>query len=219
MCSRNWWKAIVRNSSRPCCIAMNHPCDHGSATQRARHPRRALSRHIHLASLHHRNIRWHRHRRSLPPNLRASHSLFASRAPAHGWPWKHCFASWRITPPVLMQMNNNESIKQAVAADLGIAFISLHAVAEELHSGKLVALPVDELPLQRHWHIVHLSQRVLSPAAEAFRHYILESGEEFLLKHFAPTPETPVVPAVPDKPQRNRKRAARGGALTKAAMR
>jgi DNA-binding transcriptional LysR family regulator len=94
------------------------------------------------------------------------------------------FREWHITPPVLMQMTSNESIKQAVMAGLGIAFISLHTVAEELRSGKLVALRVDELPLLRQWQLVRLTARVMSPVAEAFRHYVLEQGEAFVAEWF-----------------------------------
>jgi LysR family transcriptional regulator, low CO2-responsive transcriptional regulator len=95
------------------------------------------------------------------------------------------FREWHITPPVMMQMSNNDSIKQAVLANLGITFMSLHTIADELHSGRLVALGIDEMPLMRQWHVVRLSQRVLSPAAETFRHFVLESGEGFLQAHFA----------------------------------
>ncbi|HEY6641884.1 LysR family transcriptional regulator [Povalibacter sp.] len=94
------------------------------------------------------------------------------------------FREWRITPPVLMQMTSNESIKQAVMAGLGIAFISLHTVAEELRSGKLVTLRVDEMPLLRQWQLVRLTARVMSPVAEAFRHYVIEQGEAFVAAWF-----------------------------------
>jgi DNA-binding transcriptional LysR family regulator len=94
------------------------------------------------------------------------------------------FREWRISPPVLMQMTSNESIKQAVMANLGVAFLSLHTVADELRAGKLSMLRVDELPLLRDWQLVHLSARVLSPAAEMFRHYVLENGQEFLRQRF-----------------------------------
>ncbi|HEY8509340.1 MAG TPA: LysR family transcriptional regulator [Steroidobacteraceae bacterium] len=120
------------------------------------------------------------------------------------------FREWRISPPVLMQMNSNESIKQAVMANLGIAFLSLHTVADELRSGKLVSLRVDELPLMRQWQLVHLSARVLSPAAEMFRHYVLENGEAFVRQWFEPGPmSASEVPAA--RPARNsrRRRAAR----------
>ena len=95
------------------------------------------------------------------------------------------FRDWHIAPPVRMQLTNNELVKQAVIANLGFTFMSLHTVAEELQSGRLVALPLDEMPLLRQWHVVRMSQRVLSPAAETFRHFVLENGAQFLDKHYA----------------------------------
>ena len=94
------------------------------------------------------------------------------------------FREWHIAPPIRMQLSNNDSVKQSVMAGLGLAFVSLHTVADELKSGRLVMLPLDEMPLMRQWHVVRLSQRVLSPAAETFRHFILESGAEFLQSHY-----------------------------------
>jgi hypothetical protein len=57
-------------------------------------------------------------------------------------------------------------------------------VADELRTGRLAMLRVDELPLLRQWHIVHLSARVLSPAADTFRHFVLENAAAFLQRHF-----------------------------------
>ena len=37
----------------------------------------------------------------------------------------------------------------------------------------------------RLWNVVHLQSRVLSPAAEAFRYFIIERGEAHLLEHDA----------------------------------
>jgi len=95
-----------------------------------------------------------------------------------------CFREWRISPAVIMQMSSNETIKQAVIANLGLSFLSLHTAADELRSGKIVALHIDTMPLVRQWHLVHLSARVLSPAAEAFRYFVLERGAAFLAGHF-----------------------------------
>lgn len=94
------------------------------------------------------------------------------------------FREWHIAPPVRLQLSNNDSVKQSVMAGLGLAFVSLHTVADELKSGRLVMLPLDTMPLMRQWHVVRLSQRILSPAAETFRHFILESGAEFLQHHY-----------------------------------
>ena len=38
----------------------------------------------------------------------------------------------------------------------------------------------------RMWNIVHLQSKLLSPAAEAFRYFIIERGEAHLLAHDAP---------------------------------
>lgn len=53
-----------------------------------------------------------------------------------------------------LEMDSNETIKQAVMAGLGIAFLSLHTVMDELATGRLVALHIPGLPLIRHWFLV-----------------------------------------------------------------
>ncbi len=53
-----------------------------------------------------------------------------------------------------LEMESNETIKQAVMAGLGIAFLSLHTVTEELAQGRLVEVPAPGLPIQRHWFLV-----------------------------------------------------------------
>lgn len=53
-----------------------------------------------------------------------------------------------------MEMDSNETIKQAVMAGLGIAFLSLHTVTEELASGRLIRLSAPGLPIMRHWFMV-----------------------------------------------------------------
>ena len=94
------------------------------------------------------------------------------------------FAAHDLAPPVIMEMTGNETIKQAVQADMGLAFLSLHTVARELKRRELVALDVRGLPLMRRWHIVNLQARTLAPAAEAFRYFVLEEGEKLLASLF-----------------------------------
>ncbi len=66
----------------------------------------------------------------------------------------------------LVVMDSNETIKQAVAAGLGIAFLSLHTVQDELQSGRLLTLAAPQLPIERHWFLVHPSVMPLRPAAQ-----------------------------------------------------
>lgn len=86
-------------------------------------------------------------------------------------------------PRVTMQMSSNETIKQAVMANMGVSFLSLHTVGLEVRNGLLAVLDIDQTPVMRTWNVVHLQSKVLSPVAEAFRYFLLERAEQFLLAH------------------------------------
>lgn len=80
----------------------------------------------------------------------------------------------------MTEMDSNETIKQAVLAGLGIAFLSLHTVCDELRNGRLVTLDAPGLPIVRHWFLVWASDRPLRPAAERLRQEILAMQGTFL---------------------------------------
>jgi len=91
----------------------------------------------------------------------------------------------QMRPQVVMQMSSNEAIKQAVMAGMGVALLSLHTVGLELDHGLIAAPETEGLPVMRRWHVVNNLAKTLSPAAEAFRYFVLESGEAFLAEHFS----------------------------------
>jgi LysR family transcriptional regulator, low CO2-responsive transcriptional regulator len=97
-----------------------------------------------------------------------------------------CFAEHRFAPHIAMEMSSNETIKQAVMAGMGLSFLSLHTVGLELRSGLLKVLDIAGTPVMRTWHVVHLGSKVLSPAAEAFRYFVIEQGAAFLRAHDGP---------------------------------
>jgi DNA-binding transcriptional LysR family regulator len=90
------------------------------------------------------------------------------------------FAEHRFAPHIAMEMSSNETIKQAVIAGLGLSFLSLHTVGLEVKTGLLKVLDIAGAPVMRTWNVVHLGSKVLSPAAEAFRYYVIEQGAAFL---------------------------------------
>jgi DNA-binding transcriptional LysR family regulator len=92
-------------------------------------------------------------------------------------------AERRFTPRITMEMSSNEAIKQAVMAGMGISFLSLHTLGLELRCGLLHLLDVEDTPLMRSWHLVHPHSKVLSPAAEAFRYFVLERAATHLHEH------------------------------------
>jgi DNA-binding transcriptional LysR family regulator len=97
-------------------------------------------------------------------------------------------AAHHVVPRVAMQMSSNESIKQAVMSGMGIALLSLHTIGLELDHGLIATPNVAGLPVMRRWHVVNNLSKTLSPAAEAFRYFVLESGEAFLATQFPQRP-------------------------------
>lgn len=93
-------------------------------------------------------------------------------------------ARFGLQPVFIMEMDSTEAIKQAVMAGMGVSLLSQHTIGLEWRHG-LIAMPnVEGLPLMRRWHLVNAAAKVLSPAAEAFRYFILENGEAHLASLF-----------------------------------
>ena len=90
----------------------------------------------------------------------------------------------RVELQLWTEMPSNESIKQAVMAGMGISFLSLHTIGLELRDGLLVVPPMLGMPVLRRWYAVNSQAKLLSPAAETFRFFILEHGEGFLAETF-----------------------------------
>ena len=90
----------------------------------------------------------------------------------------------RIELRPAMEMTSNETIKQAVMAGLGVSLLSLHTIGLEVRHGLLATPEVEGLPVQRRWHVVATHGKQLSPAAEAFRYFVLERGEALLAAMF-----------------------------------
>ena len=81
-----------------------------------------------------------------------------------------------------IEMGSNETIKQAVIANLGVAMISQHAVTEEIKQGRLVALRAPGLPITRQWYLLHREDMRISKTFETVRDFILAQKADFLPK-------------------------------------
>lgn len=90
------------------------------------------------------------------------------------------FADVGIAPQHRMELISNETVKQAVMAGLGLAFISAHTVGLECEVGRLVVLPVTGTPIMRRWFIVHRAEKMLLPITETFREFLLDEAPRLL---------------------------------------
>jgi hypothetical protein len=70
-------------------------------------------------------------------------------------------------------------------AGMGLSLVSLHTIGLEWRNGLIAAPHVEGLPLMRRWHVVNTAGKLLSPAAEALRYFVLERGEAHLAAMFA----------------------------------
>jgi DNA-binding transcriptional LysR family regulator len=142
----------------------------------------AVQPHAVVASPEHPLARQH----AIPPSALGGEE-FIVREPGSGTraAMEHFFREHHLAPPQVMEMTSNETIKQAVIANMGLAFLSLHTAGLEIATGQLVVLDVVGLPLMRRWHIVNVRGKPLSPAAEALRYFVLEQGEALIAAQFA----------------------------------
>jgi DNA-binding transcriptional LysR family regulator len=83
------------------------------------------------------------------------------------------FAARELEIQSSMEMSSNEAIKQAVQAVLCLGILSLQTLEMELALKRLAVLNVDGFPIMRHWYIVHRADKRLSPAALAFKDFVL----------------------------------------------
>ncbi len=90
------------------------------------------------------------------------------------------FEAHRVKIRAGMEMSSTEAIKQGVQANLGLGVVSLHTVELELEAKRLSLLDVQDLPIRRHWHIVHRKDKRLSAAAQAFKNFLLDEATTVL---------------------------------------
>lgn len=122
-------------------------------------------------------------RRSISPADLASETMLM-REPGSGTRilTERYLARTKLSPRIGMEIGSNETIKQAVMAGLGIAFISAHTIAAELEDERLSMLDVVGLPEYRQWFVVRPAAKRLMPATRALRDFLVSEGDQFLPK-------------------------------------
>jgi LysR family transcriptional regulator for metE and metH len=83
-------------------------------------------------------------------------------------------------PARRIEMGTNETIKQAVMAEMGIALLSGHTIAAEVETARIAVLDVQGLPMVRRWYVVKRQDKRLLPAARALWDHLVRDGAGFL---------------------------------------
>ena len=117
--------------------------------------------------------------RAVPPTALSEHA-FMLREPGSGTraALERFVRDQKIELPLRRELTGNDAVKQAVMANLGVAFLSLHAAALELQGGLLVSVDVQGLPLRRSWFVVEAEASPLSAKAQTLQRFIVDRGTE-----------------------------------------
>lgn len=110
------------------------------------------------------------------------------------------FGERGIGLPHVIEMGSNETIKQAVMAGMGLAFISEHTIGLELAAGRIVELAVAGTPVVRQWYVVHRTEKQLLPLTAAFLDFVRAEGASLIVE------QAPIMP--PARSARARIRSA-----------
>ncbi|CAG0988491.1 HTH-type transcriptional activator CmpR [Burkholderiales bacterium] len=120
-------------------------------------------------------------RRRVPPEALASETLLI-REPGSGTrgALERFLEEHQVKPQATIELGSNETIKQAVMAGLGIAFLSEHTIGLERQVGRILRLAVAGTPVKRGWHLVFRADKRMMPAAIAFQAFVKAEGARLL---------------------------------------
>ena len=83
------------------------------------------------------------------------------------------FRKKHFSPNIRLELGTNEAVRNSVAANLGIAALSMHSLGDSLNR-EIKVLNLRDFPLSSNWHIVSLQGKKLSPLAVSFKAHLLE---------------------------------------------
>jgi DNA-binding transcriptional LysR family regulator len=71
-------------------------------------------------------------------------------------------------------MGSSDAVRQAVKAGLGISILSSRALKDDIEAGRLAAVRVSGIKMERHFYVILLRGRSRSPLCKAFLDFILK---------------------------------------------
>ncbi len=90
----------------------------------------------------------------------------------------------KINAEKSLTLSSNEAVKQAVISGMGCSILPLIGIRNELALGQLEIIETSGLPIENDWYLVHLKDKKLMPAAEAFKSYLIEILSAIQSKYF-----------------------------------
>ena len=87
-----------------------------------------------------------------------------------------------LEPKIKLELSDDEAIKEAILAGLGLAIMSRFTLGLEAEPSRLICLDVDGFPMENHWYFAYPLGKQLSATARAFMDFArLESRNLMML--------------------------------------
>ena len=78
------------------------------------------------------------------------------------------FEQHGLTLKIKLELSDDEAVKEAILAGLGVAIMSRYTLGLESETERLICLDVDGFPLENHWHLAYPVGKQLSAITRAF---------------------------------------------------
>lgn len=85
---------------------------------------------------------------------------------------ENLFKKYHIKPKVEMEIDNNESIKQAIIGNIGISILSHQSIKLEEKVGLIVPLCVQDFPIKHKWYLVKNKGKKMPLIADSFYEFV-----------------------------------------------
>ncbi len=80
----------------------------------------------------------------------------------------HLFERHGLTPKIKLELSDDEAVKEAILAGLGVAIMSRYTLGLESEVSRLICLDVEGFPLENHWYLAYPVGKQLSAISRAF---------------------------------------------------
>lgn len=95
------------------------------------------------------------------------------------------FGTHGCEPRIRMELSNNEAIKQAIIAGLGVSIMSRYTLGLDVPHDQVAVLDVTGFPVDNPWVMVHPAGKQLSLVARAFLDFMLAESRTLVFDHLS----------------------------------
>lgn len=83
-----------------------------------------------------------------------------------------------------LELTSNEAIKQAIIAGLGFSVVPIIGIRNELMGNDVEIIPTEGLPITTNWNLIWLTDKQLSPVAQAYLDFVKEEKDRIIQENF-----------------------------------